>query len=370
MPGRLDTLTGMRFLAALPIVFLHIGSNFFGLTSLRAAFAYGYIGVSFFFVLSGFVLTWSTANMPARRFWWLRFARIWPAQALIAAVVFMFLIQGRALDWPGRAAAFLLVQSWWPSSNVYFGGNGVSWSLSCEAFFYLVFPALAIGIRRLDYRGLAAVGAGLLAMLAIAPAVGEWWGLSQPVKYWLFFILPAYRLLEFLLGMILARAVQCGFRVPHPRLAAAVSGAALAGLVAALVWATNFGWYPSRPWVALLFLPVFASLILTGATADIVGAASWLTSRPLQWLGATSFALYLVHQPLFRITQTWGWWPTRHDLAGLVAFAAFLAVALAAAGLLHHLVEKPLERRLRAMPVGLGPMAYSTTTTVPRCMAA
>ena len=369
MPGRLDTLTGMRFVAALPIVFLHVGSSFFGWSSLRAAFGYGYIGVSFFFVLSGFVLTWSTAEIPARRFWWLRFARIWPAQALVAALVFVFLMQGRPPDWPGRAADFLLVQSWWPSSDVYFGGNGVSWSLSCEAFFYMVFPALAIGIRRLDHRGLAAVGAGLLAMLAIAPAVGEWWGLAQHLKYWLFFILPGYRLLEFLLGMILARAVQCGLRVPHPMLTAAISAMVLAGLVSVLVWASsNYGWNPSRPWVAMLALPVFASLVLTGATADIVGAASWLTSRPLQWLGATSFALYLVHQPLFRITQTWGWWPTRHDLVGLAAFAAFLALALAVAGLLHHLVEKPLERRLRAMRVGLGTMAYATA--VPRRQAA
>lgn len=360
----------MRFLAALPIVFLHVGSNFFGLTSLRTAFGFGYIGVSFFFVLSGFVLTWSAADMPARRFWWLRFSRIWPAQALIAILVFAFLLQDRPPDWPGRAADFALVQSWWPSSDVYFGGNGVSWSLSCEAFFYLVFPALAIGIRRLHYRGLAAAGAALLAGLAIAPAVGEWLGFSAPLKYWLFFILPGYRLLEFLLGMILARAVQCGLRVPHPRLAAAVSAMCLVGMVAVLVWTTsNFSWDPGRPWVALMFLPVFASLIVTGATADIVGAASWLTSRPLQWLGATSFALYLVHQPLFRITHSWGWWPARDDLVGVAAFAAFLAFALAAAGLLHHLVEKPLERRLRAMRVGLGARAYSTTTVRGRLAA-
>src|SRR5438270_7928300 len=167
----------MRFMATVPIVLIHVGSNFFGPPWLRSAFGYGYIGVSFFFVLSGFVLTWSTADIPARRFWWLRFARIWPAQALVAALVFVFLMQGRPPDWPGRAADFLLVQSWWPSSDVYFGGNGVSWSLSCEAFFYVVFPALAIGIRRLDRRGLAVVGAVLVALLASAPAAAELWGL-------------------------------------------------------------------------------------------------------------------------------------------------------------------------------------------------
>ncbi len=344
----------MRFVAALPIVFMHIGSNFFGGSSLRAAFSYGYIGVSFFFVLSGFVLTWSTADISARRFWWLRFARIWPAQALVAALAFAFLIHDGRPDWPGRTADFLLVQSWWPSQDVYFGGNGVSWSLSCEAFFYLAFPALAIGIRRLDRRGLAAAAVGLLALLAIAPGIGELWALPQALKYWLFFILPAYRLLEFLLGMVIARAVQCGLRVPHPRLAAAISALSVAGLVAVLAWVgPAFGWYPERPWVALLALPAFASLVLTGATADIVGAASWLTSRPVQWLGATSFALYLVHQPLFRITHMWGWWPRSQDMIGLVAFAAFLALAVAVAGALHHLVEKPLERRLRALPVGV-----------------
>jgi peptidoglycan/LPS O-acetylase OafA/YrhL len=265
----------MRFMAALPIVFMHVGSNFFGLPWLRAAFGYGYIGVSFFFVLSGFVLTWSTAEMPARRFWWLRFARIWPAQALVAAVVFVMLEQSRPPGWLGGAADIVLVQSWWPSQDVYFGGNGVSWSLSCEAFFYLMFPALAVGLRRLSGRGLAAVTAAMFAVLAIAPAVGEWYGLPRQLSYWLFFILPGYRLPEFLLGMVLARAVQFGVRMPRPGAGAVAGAVALVGLVSVLAWtSSSYGWYPGRPWVALLVLPVFASLVLTGATADLRGAGS------------------------------------------------------------------------------------------------
>jgi peptidoglycan/LPS O-acetylase OafA/YrhL len=92
---------------------------------------------------------------------------------------------------------------------------------------------------------------------------------------------------------------------------------------------------------------------VAGATADLRGAEGWLASRPLQWLGATSFALYLVHQPLFRIMQEWGWWPPRQDLIGVAAFGMFFMLAVVVAALLHHLVEKPLERRLRAIPVGL-----------------
>src|SRR5581483_3914121 len=332
---------------------IHVGSNFFGPPWLRSAFGFGYIGVSFFFVLSGFVLTWSSDHyVSARRFWWLRFARVWPAQALVAVLALVAIQQGRPPGWPAGAADLLLLQSWWPNSRVYFGGNGVSWSLSCEAFFYLMFPLLVLLVRRLDRRGLVVLITLVVSLLVTTPAIGEWLGLSGQLRYWLFFILPGYRLLEFLLGMVLARAVRHGLRVPHPRIAVAVSGLAFIGLIAVLVWASGYGWYPERPWTAMLVLPVFAALVLTGATADLQGCAGWLASRPFRWLGAISFALYLVHQPLFRITHAWGWWTARGDLLGAAAFVGFFLLAVAVAGLLHHLVEKPIERRLRAMPVG------------------
>ena len=54
------------------------------------AFSYGYTGVSFFFLLSGFVLTWSCAGQPAQRFWWNRFARIWPLMALMMLTDYLF----------------------------------------------------------------------------------------------------------------------------------------------------------------------------------------------------------------------------------------------------------------------------------------
>ncbi len=344
----------MRFLATLPVVLIHVGPNFFGLPWLLAAFGYGYIGVSFFFVLSGFVLTWSSQPMPARRFWWLRFARVWPAQALVALLAIVMVDQGRPSSLPIGAADLLLLQSWWPDSSVYFAGNGVSWSLSCEAFFYMLFPLLAVLVCRLHRRGLAAVAVGVIVMLVGAHAVGAWWGVSRPLSNWLFFILPGYRLLEFLFGMLLGHAVRRGLRVPHPHVTAGIAGLGLLALIAALVWiSSNWGWYPGRPWMAMLVLPVFATLVVTDATADLGGAAGWLASRPLRWLGAISFALYLIHQPLFRITRAFGWWPARNDLLGAAAFAAFVVLAVAVAGLLHHLVEKPVERRLRAMPVGL-----------------
>jgi peptidoglycan/LPS O-acetylase OafA/YrhL len=72
---RLDSLTGLRFFAALAVVLVHVGGQFATARWLLTVESYGYAGVSFFFVLSGFVLTWSHREQSAGRFWWRRFAR-------------------------------------------------------------------------------------------------------------------------------------------------------------------------------------------------------------------------------------------------------------------------------------------------------
>ncbi len=79
----LRSLTSLRYFAALAVLLTHVNPYFLSNRWQQVALSYGYIGVSFFFLLSGFVLTWSCAEQPARRFWWNRFARIWPLQALM-----------------------------------------------------------------------------------------------------------------------------------------------------------------------------------------------------------------------------------------------------------------------------------------------
>ena len=91
VPSRLDSLTGLRFFAA-EMVVIHHFSNFATLPFLWRYQGFGATGVTFFFVLSGFVLTWSfrPADTPGR-FYWRRFARIWPLHAvttLLALPVF------------------------------------------------------------------------------------------------------------------------------------------------------------------------------------------------------------------------------------------------------------------------------------------
>ena len=160
-PKKLDALTSLRFFAAAIVVLHHsienlkIGTDFLAfLPTLQA--------VSFFFILSGFILTYVYRNFDAhgsiRRFFIARIARIWPlhgAMLLLTLVLlpgcFLPLASGTEplkLFWMPLFANLCLVQSWVPLSKYYFSFNAVSWSISVEAGFYLFFPLLLAGVRR------------------------------------------------------------------------------------------------------------------------------------------------------------------------------------------------------------------------------
>ena len=148
---RIDVLTSLRFFAALCICVLHATNH----NILPVEFSQ-YIdlskAVSFFFVLSGFVLTYSYSQKKLNYLFFCRdrFARIWPSSVLSIFLVLTLL--PRSLFLPFHASDWLfgfvlvihllLLQSLFPIPSVYFGFNAVSWSISVEFFFYLAFPFL------------------------------------------------------------------------------------------------------------------------------------------------------------------------------------------------------------------------------------
>ena len=352
-PARVDSLTGLRFFAAVAVVLCHVGGGFVFVSGVTVADGYGYVGVTFFFLLSGFVLTWSCTGQAPRRFWWLRFSRVWP----LACVMMIFSLtvistQEKMPGLVGRVADVLLLQSWSANQQVYFGGNGVTWSLSAELFFYAMFPFVSMRLVKLRGRGLAVTALVTLAVLAGAPLIGSAFRVSAAMYYWLFFVFPPYRFGEFLLGMVLARAVMLGFRAPKPVLTT------LAGLVgsAAAIWFVTWftlrtGTQVQRPDVALLVIPCFVLLLWGCASGELAGRRSWLTSRPMLRLGEWSFALYLVHKPTYLPTSHWGWWHNQGGIAAVLWFAAYLAAAVCVAAALSTLIERPVERRLRRLAV-------------------
>jgi peptidoglycan/LPS O-acetylase OafA/YrhL len=84
---------------------------------------------------------------------------------------------------------------------------------------------------------------------------------------------------------------------------------------------------------------------------------SWLAARPMLRLGEWSFALYLVHKPIFLLTEQWNWWNQATGAFGdVVGFCGFSALAVGAAASMYYGVERPLERALRRLPGDLSPM--------------
>ena len=141
---RLDALTTLRFFAASMIVLGH-AHPIFGSFGIAQAMPVNQ-GVSFFFVLSGFILAWNYPvldDTPSRvQFWWVRFARIWPLHAVTCLmwIVLVTPIEGGAnfLD-PKELTKLVtnlaLLQVWVPYKVWSLSYNGVAWSISAEFSF-------------------------------------------------------------------------------------------------------------------------------------------------------------------------------------------------------------------------------------------
>ncbi len=352
---RLDSLTSLRYLAAAAVVVTHVNPYFLTSRWQLAATAYWYVGVSFFFVLSGFVLTWSCTWQPATTFWWNRFSRIWPLQMTMMVIAYVFLWDAERhptgpLGWVLQP---FLLQGWDPDPNVFAGGNGPTWSLSCEFFFYAMFPLAILGVRRLRARGLAVTAAVTIAVMIAVPAVvGS--HVSAPIYNWLFFYLPGYRFGEFLIGMLLARATALGLRFRRPSIAYLLGWSGFAAWVAGVTAYTmdHHGDPVPRPFATLLVLPCFVLLLLAGASADLGGRARLMSSWLPVKLGEWSFALYMVHDPLVAVVTRHGWLRDHGNPAGLAPMVVFIAGCTLVAAVAHYVLEKPVERWLRARKPG------------------
>lgn len=340
--GRLDSLTGLRFVAAFSVFGLH-ALNYGDSTWGDELFLAGTTGVSFFFIVSGYVMSWTARDGDrARLFFRRRFARVYPAYAVTWVLSLVVMVAAGRRPSLVDAVPLSLLQSWVPSESVYWATNAVFWTLSCEAFFYLTFPWLH---RVVGTWGVRRTWAAAVAVVAVIEAIslGAWLSGNGAVVHWVAVVFPVTRAAEFALGVLLGHAATRGARWSPP-LAAAVALAGAAFLLAGHVPAAFRD-------VAVTVVP-FAVLIWAAAQADLAGRRSPFRSRPVVLLGTWSYAFYLVHSLVmmtsFEALRRVG--VGADTLSGaplLVALSAALVLAVTAAWLLHRVVEVPMERLLR-----------------------
>lgn len=351
---RLDSLTGLRWWAAFGVFIYHM--QIFAPVPIIAAVApFGNHGVAFFFVLSGFVLTWSARpSTTVRNFYWRRFARIYPAHfvaLLLAIPVFYQLAPGEPEHWwvkPFSLGILLLsiplLQAWFADPVIVFSGNPAAWTLTVEFFFYAIHPFVHRLLRPLRTRGvtvfLGAVVAASFGFRALVLVGGEGWWQHVP--------LPIERASDFLIGMGIALLLKVGVRL---RLSPIWGYVLIAGYVLADVLLKKTGALPELLRILdgfgkEILVVLFAALILLVAERDLRGGSSFLRRRWMVKLGEWSFAFYLVHATvMYAAAAAFGQQP--RSFAELVWYPVIGGIALLAAWALYRFVEHPLEARMR-----------------------
>jgi peptidoglycan/LPS O-acetylase OafA/YrhL len=365
----------LRGLAAIWVVLFHIWNRFYpglgvnlhpvslpsdGTVSLRVAFAlfgYGYVGVSLFFVLSGFCIHLPQAKafaatgsdqLVALNFFRRRFWRLYPAY--FASLVLTALVLGlfpvalwflrdkpfnliEAFGLRGAVANALFLQHVFPDS---LGFNGVYWTLLYEVQFYALYPALLWCARRFGFGTVAIALLGCELALIANPS---------PIRN---IFLDRY--FEWYLGMLIAERTASGRSL--------TSGwvVAIAGLVSGVIVTFYVAAWPYRD---LLFSIGCAGLI----PPVLSNRSRLLASAPFVWLGMISYSLYLVHVPLIDVIWNTGslamtFVKLDETLARSLSLMA-VPLALIVAAVSYRWFEKPFLRGypgslVRNVPASLG----------------
>jgi len=336
-PRDLRSLTGLRWIAAFVVFGYHLTLfQYFAGGSAAALwylFAEGVSGVSFFFVLSGFVLAWNAhAGDSAILFWRRRVARIYPVHlvtALLALALGLALVPAlfpRSVF--GFIANLFLLSSW--RSSWWQVGNPVSWSLVVEAFFYLCFPLIFRILAPLRARALYILTAVMVLIVILLGTSNNFVGL--PITSNSF---PLARLPEFVIGIAVALLVRNG-KWHGP-------GVLVAGLIAVAGYAVELKAPDSFRFAACTIIG-FTLVIPALAKFDLSERKSILSGRVMVRLGELSFAFYMIHVIILFTARVFIGYPRLSLFPGLALTAGVFAIALGAALLLNVFVENPGRR--------------------------
>lgn len=286
-----SSLNGLRFLAALAVVAFHF-MPVDKTSALGALVACGPAAVGFFFLLSGFVLAHRHPTTPNKTdFWWARFVRIYPMY-LLAFLLFLPLAVEKYHATPhllplAAVLNLLMIQSWTPLSQSW---NGPSWSLSVEAFLYLVFPFLVGPIGRTNRRSLWL----LIALIPAACTVPSCLG-AIPALIWRSWIGndPAFFIPVFSLGISLGlwRSGSGETRRPMDLPIVLVLGAMT---LAAILWPPQLREAFINGGAVILFA---AAVIL--CTYPTVFMGKILGNPLMDRLGKASYITYIVQAPMW-----------------------------------------------------------------------
>lgn len=339
MRPNIPPLTSVRFVAALMVVIFHYDKKILlfplGLTD------FGYESVTFFFLLSGFILTYTHGrhnglNVTFRQFADSRMVRIAPAYFLALIVAGPFLIAAAIKVGRLDAGIFLvplMLQSWLPSAALLW--NSPAWSLSNEVFFYSLYPLIwSVWQRMRDGPTLVAAYGLVVAATVLRAMCAD----STTAGHNFAYYFPLLNLPQFILGVAIAKTfLEFG---SSPR-SGAIFWFSAAALSAVITFKADCHWIGSNAVLCVIFGPMIYSLAGIRGRLRSILSANWLLR-----LGDASYAIYILHVPI------WLWWDRiirvklNLQLYPLVDFIIYLSAVIAISLSVAAFIEKPI-RRLR-----------------------
>ncbi|EFC7604137.1 acyltransferase [Escherichia coli] len=343
-------LTSLRMFAALGVFVSHLGllsQSSIGVFNTAAKYFFnGYIGVTFFYILSGFIINYSFINHVKKEafsnkdFIVYRIARIFPVHIVALLCFILIFMHGKMGDGISKEMLIsnvFLVQSFIPIQDYYFSFNSVSWSISCEMFFYVSFCFLT----RLKTKYLACV---LLFVLVI----NFYFLINPPItisQHWLFYINPVFRIGDFIIGMMLCRVFINTSARPNNTVCSIIEIASILSLLLTVYIATNYITYMNIKY-DVLYIPCMAFIVIAFAFNGGI-LSKILKNRFMVLLGEASFSFYMFHWMIIQIVTKILSVEKDNFIDMLVYVVLSLFVSIIASILSFKLIEMPINKTIR-----------------------
>lgn len=344
----IQPLTSLRFLFAI-LIFLHHYPK-----GEHSVFPEGYLGVSFFFILSGFVLTLGYQERLFDRkidytsFVKARIAKLYPIHLLcfVGAAVLMIFSLGYKNILPA-ISNLLLLQSWIPQQSYYFSFNAVSWCLSDEMFFYFVFPFMLAFIAKTKRTTIFSLFILVFCLYLLLIQV-----VPEPYLHAVFYINPLVRSFDFCVGILLCFLFRFIQKKREQKIKK-ITGLQSTGLeILVILLAVLFVYYSSTVpqvyrYAVYYWIPMSCIILLFSILRESNGLVTQiLSNKYLVIAGNASFCFYMIHTLVIQACQVI-LKKTGLEINWTLEFIIALSLTLFGSIVCYYKFEKPMNQFIK-----------------------